>query len=128
MRRLVKCGKGPVDYCIDAGLVAISMGNEAKTKGRLYKCEPVTTSTGTAYRLQLIEDGEEVAQGLVSPLEAEEFGTRWIEDRNLAPYASFNLTPVGISRYPNHPSVSRGLKQYKVARRLKAGHHRQRQK
>jgi hypothetical protein len=104
------------------------MGNEAKTERRLYKCEPVTTSAGTAYRLQLIEDGEEIAQGLVSPLEAEELGTRWIEDRNLAPYASFNLTPAGISRYPNHPSVSRGLKLSKVARRLKASQHRQRQK
>jgi hypothetical protein len=93
------------------------MGNEAKTERRLYNCEPVTTSAGTAYRLQLFEDGEEVAQGLVSPLEADEFGTRWIEDRNLAPYASFNLTPAGISRYPNHPSVSRGRKQHKVEKR-----------
>jgi len=104
------------------------MGNEAKTERRLYKCEPVTTSAGTAYRLQLIEDGEEVAQGLVSPLEAEEFGKRWIEDRDLAPYASFNLTPAGISRYPNHPSVLRGRKQHEVAKRLKASQHHQKQK
>ena len=90
---------------------------------RLYKCEPVTTAAGTAYRLRLIEDGEEVAYGLVSPLEADEFGTRWINDRNLAPYDSFCLTPVGISRYPTHPSVVLGLKLYRG--RLKAGHRRQ---
>jgi hypothetical protein len=38
----------------------------------------------SVYRLQLIEDGEEIAQGLVSPLQAEKFGARWIEDRDLA--------------------------------------------
>jgi hypothetical protein len=79
-------------------LPTISMGNEVKKERRLYECEPVTTSAGTAYRLQLIEDGDEVAQGLVSPHEAEELGTRWIEDCKLAPYASFNLTPAGIGR------------------------------
>jgi hypothetical protein len=87
------------------------MKSEARTVSRLYKYEPVTTSAGTGYRLQLIEDGEEIAQGLVSPLEADELGTRWIEDRSLAPYSDFRLTPAGISKYPNHPSVSEGLKQ-----------------
>ncbi|HEV7442797.1 MAG TPA: hypothetical protein VGO18_09400 [Steroidobacteraceae bacterium] len=52
------------------------MKSEARTVSRLYKYEPVTTSAGTGYRLQLIEDGEEIAQGLVSPLEADELGTR----------------------------------------------------
>jgi hypothetical protein len=100
------------------------MSDEPKTAHRLYQCEPVTTSAGTAYRLRLIEDGEEVAQGLVSPLEAEEVGARWIKDPNLVPYNSFTLTPAGISRYPSHPSVARGLKLYKVARRSKESQHR----
>jgi len=102
--------------------------SEATTRHRRYEYEPVTTSAGTGYRLRLIEDGQVVAQGLVSPHEADEYGTRWIEDHNLAPYASFNLTPAGIIRYPNHASVSRGRTQYKVARRLKAAQKRQRQK
>jgi hypothetical protein len=59
------------------------MSKEPETGHRLYQCEPVTTSAGSAYQLRLIEDGEEVAHGLVSPLDAEEFGARWIEDRSL---------------------------------------------
>jgi hypothetical protein len=74
------------------------MKSEARTVSRLYKYEPVTTSAGTGYRLQLIEDGEEIAQGLVSPLEADELGTRWIEDRSLAPYSDFRLTPADAPR------------------------------